>query len=69
MISAILTILSSFFNVLLAWFSCDIILTDNINISIKAIVIFLWTLWFSLQIIHMFTHIHGSGGETYNGRD
>lgn len=70
MIESLNLIINSFFNLLKTWFNATIYISEDITISIRTIIIFLWLLWISLQIIHTITHVHSDKGETYNsGRD
>lgn len=70
MIESINLIITSFFNLLNTWFNAEIFISDNTTITIRSIIIFLWLLWISLQIIHTITHVHSDKGETYkSGRD
>ena len=70
MIESINLIITSFFNLLNTWFNAEIFIYDNTTITIRSIIIFLWLLWISLQIIHTITHVHSDKGETYkSGRD
>lgn len=70
MIESLNLIINTFFNLLKAWFNATIYISENTTISIRSIIIFLWLLWISLQIIHTITHVHSDKGETYNsGRD
>lgn len=70
MIESLNLIINSFFNLLKTWFNVTITISENTTISIRSIIIFLWLLWISLQIIHTITHVHSDKGETYNsGRD
>lgn len=70
MIESINLILNSFFKLLVSWFNCEITISENVTITIRSIIIFLWLLWISLQIIHSITHVHSDKGETYtSGRD
>lgn len=70
MIESLNLIINTFFNLLKTWFNATIYISEDITISIRTIIIFLWLLWISLQIIHTITHVHSDKGETYNsGRD
>lgn len=69
MIEVINFTVSSFFSILNTWLNIEIPISPDISIKIRTILIYLWLLWFSLQVIHMFTHIHSDSGGTYNGRD
>lgn len=69
MIEAMNFTVFSFFSILNTWLDIDIPITPETSIKIRTVLIFLWLLWFSLQVIHMFTHIHSDSGGTYNGRD
>lgn len=70
MIESLNLIINTFFNLLKTWFNATIYISEEITISIRTIIIFLWLLWISLQIIHTITHVHSDKGETYNsGRD
>lgn len=70
MIESLNLIINSFFTLLKTWFNATIYISEDITISIRSIIIFLWLLWISLQIIHTITHVHSDKGETYNsGRD
>lgn len=70
MIESLNLIINTFFNLLKTWFNATIYISDGTTISIRTIIIFLWLLWISLQIIHTITHVHSDKGETYNsGRD
>lgn len=70
MIESINFIINSFFNLLITWFNTEISISENTTITIRSIIIFLWLLWISLQIIHTITHVHSDKGETYtSGRD
>lgn len=70
MIESLNLIINTFFTLLNTWFNATIYISEDITISIRTIIIFLWLLWISLQIIHTITHVHSDKGETYNsGRD
>lgn len=68
MIEAMNLTVSAFFSVLNTWLNIEIPISSETSIKLRTILIFLWLLWFSLQVIHMFTHIHSDSGGAYNGR-